>query len=529
MQVRTAELEQSNAEVVESQARLQAILDQAPVQVFLKNLEGRYLLTNDSFNQFWGLKPVQIIDKTDAEVYPADLAEQFRRSDLGIIKKGRGMRFEDTRVVDGERFTNVVHKFPLFDQSGNASAICAITSDVTKMKQREEELLKTTNRLEVALSMEGVGIWEADLQTESMWWSRAYTVMLGYDPDQFVPDNDTWEKILHPDDFQRVLDEVNEFLAGTQSRTRVSQRLLRSDGTSIWVDSLMFVKRDEQGEPIVLSGLDVDVSEQLQRERSLAAFNKQIVESMHYASRIQTAMLPSRELLGRILPKHYLIWEPRDIVGGDFYWCQQSPHGRFIVVGDCTGHGVPGAFMTLITCGLLDQLIRSGEPSPAALLSALHQQLQSLLGQDVDHGATDDGLDAGICLLRDDRDELVFAGARFSLFSYDDSGASELRGDRAGVGYRRYPTTTTFTDHIVAAPASTSFYLSTDGIFDQIGGKRRRGFGKKRFTRCFEHAGTTPLREQQQKLSDTFAQYQGEEHRRDDVTVLCFSSAQQTG
>lgn len=254
--------------------------------------------------------------------------------------------------------------------------------------------------------------------------------------------------------------------------------------------------------------------------------HKQIVESMHYASRIQAAMLPSRQLLSQILPRHFLIWEPRDIVGGDFYWCQRSEHGRFVVVGDCTGHGVPGAFMTLIACGLLDQLILSGEPSPAVVLSKLHQQLQSLLGQDVDNGDTDDGLDAGICLLRDDSDELLFAGARFSLFSYSDSGINELRGDRAGIGYRRYPAETSFSDQIVAAPPSTTFYMSTDGIFDQIGGNRRLAFGKKRFTGCFEHSDTRTLSRQETHLSHTFASYQGDERRRDDVTVLCFSNEQ---
>ena len=115
---------------------------------------------------------------------------------------------------------------------------------------------------------------------------------------------------------------------------------------------------------------------------------------------------------------YFLIWEPRDIVGGDFFWFHRTDLGYFIIIGDCTGHGVPGAFMTLIACGLLDRHLRADEsPSPGMLLGMLHRDLQMMLGQGGEReGETDDGFEAGVCFVSDAERKLVFAGAHFSLW-----------------------------------------------------------------------------------------------------------------
>jgi serine phosphatase RsbU (regulator of sigma subunit) len=193
------------------------------------------------------------------------------------------------------------------------------------------------------------------------------------------------------------------------------------------------------------------------------------------------------------------------------------------MVGDCTGHGVPGAFMTLIAWGLLDRMLRSaGSDSPSQVLTGLHRGVQSLLGQDEDRGETDDGLEAGICFINTKERKMTFAGARFSLWRANRKGVIEIKGDRKGIGYRRYPLETTFNDIALPFDNSDSFYLTTDGLIDQIGGPRGRSFGKRRFQQLLRQNLGASMQQQEEILREALASYQGQQLRRDDLTVLGF-------
>ncbi len=398
-----------------------------------------------------------------------------------------------------------------------------VFTDVTELKQREEELSRLSDRLQLALSMEGVGIWDVDLTNDHVWWSREYTRLMRYDPDSYQPAPTTWEDHLHPDEAEDTIAKVDAFLTGGETVLRLPEHFVRGDGSAVWVDSLMRVQRDGDGQAVRLSGLDVDITEQLERERQLADANHFIMQSLRYASRIQSAMLPAEEALGQSTGDHCLIWEPRDIVGGDFFWHHPMQGGYCVIVGDCTGHGVPGAFMTLIACGFLDRALESGLQRPSLILSDLHRNLQTLLGQDQAEGETDDGLEAGICFVNEAERKLVFSGARFSLFRGEEGTFTEIRGDKAGIGYRRFGANTTFNDVVLDLKDSSSFYMTTDGLIDQIGGERRRAFGKKRFLGCLADNADQPLPEQAATLKAMFDAYQGAEVRRDDVTVLGFT------
>lgn len=270
------ELKRREAEAEESQLRLQAILDNAPALVFVKDLDGRYLLTNRAFNVFWEQPAGAVIGKTDNELFSPEQAALFQDSDSKMLASGNAIQFEDTQIIHGEHRSSVVNKFPLINQSGDAYAICAIASDVTKMKERQNELRRIADRLELALSMDGVGIWDAHLEHNKVWWSHNYTKLLGYDPETFTPTVSTWEEILHPDVADDIISRVNAFLVSDQSRLREQIHMTRADGSSIWVDSLMSVERDKTGKPLVLSGLDIDMTKQLRRERKLADANLQL-------------------------------------------------------------------------------------------------------------------------------------------------------------------------------------------------------------------------------------------------------------
>lgn len=258
--------------------------------------------------------------------------------------------------------------------------------------------------------------------------------------------------------------------------------------------------------------------------KELETAHRQILDSIRYASRIQRAVLPGESVMKRAFPEHMVIWEPRDVVGGDIYWRRSWGEGSLLILGDCTGHGVPGAFMTLVANGALDlAMLRAAPGDPADLIGHMHRLMQAWLGQDSDEGDSDDGIELGACYLPPERTGLVFSGARFTLFHFDGEGeVQEVAGDKKGIGYRGVPHDMSFTNRHVAAPPVRRFYLTTDGMIDQVGGERRRGFGKKRFARLIASLAATPFHEQGKRFMEALSRHQGEEIRRDDVSVIGF-------
>ncbi|MCW9035405.1 MAG: SpoIIE family protein phosphatase [Rhodospirillales bacterium] len=221
---------------------------------------------------------------------------------------------------------------------------------------------------------------------------------------------------------------------------------------------------------------------------------------------------------------HFVIWQPRDVVGGDLYWYRRVEGGFIISVCDCTGHGVPGAFLTMIASGALDRALREHpKGDPAELLKTMNRSVQISLGQDQDDGESDDGLELGICRINYDTNEITYAGARFSLFKVSDEGEiKETKGYKSGIGYCKVPIDQAFTNHSLQPTETDTYVMVSDGILDQIGGPKRRGFGKKRFLKLLSSSAGKPLEDQKRIILDEFESYQGGESRRDDISALGF-------
>ncbi|KQQ32365.1 protein serine/threonine phosphatase [Duganella sp. Leaf126] len=259
----------------------------------------------------------------------------------------------------------------------------------------------------------------------------------------------------------------------------------------------------------------------LQAER-----NRQIMHSIEYASVIQRAVLkPSRDALARLGDSH-LEWQPRDLVGGDFYLVEQHDDGWFVALGDCTGHGVPGAFMTLIASQVLSQsLQRVGPRDPGRLLQQVSGGIKSLLGQTAEQRAvaeSDDGLDA--CLLWFERStrRLHFAGARIALHLLAPGQPVQVvEGERAGLGYVDTDPGQVWPTHVVELAPDALVFVTTDGLIDQIGGGKAIAFGKRRVRELLAAQGGASARALAQTLLAALGAWQGAQPRRDDLTFFC--------
>lgn len=255
-----------------------------------------------------------------------------------------------------------------------------------------------------------------------------------------------------------------------------------------------------------------------------------LMESIEYASVIQQSIMkPARLALDAQYPdSHWLVWEPRDVVGGDLFQFFPTEDGFLAVLFDCTGHGVPGAFMTLIAESALEQaLVQHGDRDPAALLASINQHIKRVLNQ---HHSTeehkensDDGLDGLIVRFDRAHHSLTFASAHNPLMILDREGDAPMRsfaGDRKGVGYSNTPMETMWQNQTVSITTPTRIFLLSDGVIDQIGGAKRIAFGKRRLSEWLTSQRQAPMSAQADAFRAFFAQYQGHEARRDDLTLL---------
>lgn len=252
--------------------------------------------------------------------------------------------------------------------------------------------------------------------------------------------------------------------------------------------------------------------------------NKKIMDSITYAKLIQRSLLPRQDVIQQFIPNIFSIWEPRDIVGGDMLYADVVNNAFIGAVMDCTGHGVPGAFMAIIAVSCLKRITTNeGCLDPAEILKRLNVSVKTLLHQDVNTPPlSDDGLDACVFYINPNLSQLVFASARLPIVYVNKGNISVIKGDKKSIGYRKSHTNYTFTNHSFCIEKGMFFYIFTDGFVTQLGGDRNLPFSQKKLLRLIEKNYTQPFKKQRELFLNEFISYMGNNERQDDVTLIGF-------
>lgn len=260
-----------------------------------------------------------------------------------------------------------------------------------------------------------------------------------------------------------------------------------------------------------------------QAHGELEKTNRLVVESIQYARRIQSAMLPDKQALGGAVQDISVWWEPLHVVGGDYFWLERFGDKCLLVVADCTGHGVPGAFITLVVASALDRILHEQKLfDPAAILRALDEMVRTRLRQDRPETESNDGLDAAICVWDMQTQSVTFAGAGLPLIYVKDEKIHEIRGNKTSLAYSSTRRTHNFSNHVIPVKPGMAFYLLTDGVPDNMGGKPKRLLGRKRLATIILANHQRPMSAQILAIQQALEAYRGNEPRRDDTTLLGF-------
>lgn len=249
---------------------------------------------------------------------------------------------------------------------------------------------------------------------------------------------------------------------------------------------------------------------------------KGIQDSIHYAERIQHAILPMQTEIHNSFPDSFVFFRPRDIVSGDFYWFVKRDHLTWIACVDCTGHGVPGAFMSMIGNTLLNEIVLEKKvAAPNEILNLLHIHIRQALRQDIG-GETRDGMDISICLIDHQKKKLSFAGANRALWLIRQNELQIYPPNKFSIGGYQGNEQRSFTLHETDLLENDCVYLSSDGFADQFGGEKGKKYMVKRFQKLLMEIHLLPMIEQQEILEKTFLNWKGNLEQVDDVLVIGF-------
>ena len=254
--------------------------------------------------------------------------------------------------------------------------------------------------------------------------------------------------------------------------------------------------------------------------RDMQRAHQQINDSIGYASLIQQATLPNQQLTQLLGAHQFVLWRPRDVVGGDFYVFRAEGPRYLLGVVDCAGHGVPGALMTMLARSALDHaMAHIGITEPAALLSHTDTTMRAMLQHSELPRAIATSMDVGLACVDREARTLRYAGAKISLYWSDGETVHEVKGGRRALGDRRQGS---YTDTQVDIVAGATYYLTTDGFLDQAGGELGYGFGDTRFAQVLLTHARLPMEQQASALDQVLEAYRGDYPQRDDITLLSF-------
>jgi len=381
-------------------------------------------------------------------------------------------------------------------------------------------------------------------------------IELGSEREKRIAAEQTIEKVEQLTAEQKLQIELLEKESLLKEQQIRNQQLIRRymsiiiGGMLIFIATIIFAYRQKQKDNKLLARQKKEI--ELKNTELNAAFeeikrqNKNITDSIEYAERIQNALLPPVELLKTMVPESFIFLRARDIVSGDFFWANRyfkDSAGRIYPIDskdipsdakpltilaciDCTGHGVPGAFMSMIGFNLLEKLIRKNITEPGKLLTALHQSIRKALKQQINRN--NDGMDMSICLIDEKSMVLEYAGARNPLLISEEQNVRIVKGDGVSIGGIQFEAERVFNTKEIKIRKGMKFYMYSDGFIDQFGGPEPFKYTSARLRSFIKEISSLSMDEQGMRFEKEFDLWKGEQPQLDDVLVMGFSFDKQT-
>jgi len=279
----------------------------------------------------------------------------------------------------------------------------------------------------------------------------------------------------------------------------------------------------QQKQEIELKNLALDTkNKEVEKQRdTIEEKNEEILASIHYAKKIQNAVLPSEEFISTVIPHHFILFKPRDIVSGDFYWATTKGKKFVITAADCTGHGVPGALMSMLGVSYLAEIVsKSHEIHASDILNQLRNLIIKSLHQTGKEGENQDGMDMALIVMDREIMKMEFAGANNSVYLIRNNELSEYHADKMPIGIHTNHKVS-FTNHEIDIQHDDNIYMCSDGYEDQFGGEKGKKYLVKRFKELLVKIHQNPMKEQREIMDNEIKNWIGSKYEQiDDILVI---------
>jgi serine phosphatase RsbU (regulator of sigma subunit) len=317
------------------------------------------------------------------------------------------------------------------------------------------------------------------------------------------------------------------FFPGSVTVPQGSTSFLSYLVTGILIASVLFVIVRFQTLTLVktrrLLNEKVTALEELEKQKvEMEKREKSITDSLNYAQRIQKALLPSEDYFRKFFKDSFIFFKPKDIVSGDFYWIGEKDSRIFIVAADCTGHGVPGALMSMIGLEIIEKTINEdGISVPSSILAVLNKELEKTFSREKNIGTIiRDGMDIGLCMIDTGKKKVEFAGAFLPLYLIRNNSLIEIKGDKIIIGMN--PVGQPYSNHEIEILEDDILYLFSDGYVDQFGGAENKKFMYRRFRYLLTTIHGFPFTDQKSVIEENIKTWMGGTTQLDDMMVLGF-------
>lgn len=513
-----------NANLIKELVSLSRIATNVTNGIVITHPDGRMKWCNDSFTRITGYSSDELIGYKPSELFrlPHFYIETFKE----LIKDGPD--FDVSIQVphyhkNGELYWILVESTPVYDDEGNLDEIIEVCTEITDQKRAEMALIESeTNFRQISDTIEDVFFLYNALNKQYEYVSPSSMKVMGVAPEFFYSGKAYLKNFVHEDD--RYLIRAGRLAIMSGKPYDVQYRIL-IEGETKWLHERAFPVTDNDGEVIKGSGIVSDITT-LKEDRELIDLqNSKISESITYAKYIQNSTLQSEADVKRVFEESFLFFLPVGELSGDFYLVDQvvtkdSETYPILVVADCTGHGVPGAILSILCISLVRQTLRNNRiNSPAEALDSVRMQLSSLFNSG-DARRIKDGMDVGFGVIDTDKKQVHYSGAKMNAHILRNNKWIELKGSKQHVGYSEKPEP--FKNVIFDYEPGDQLYLFTDGFVDQFGGEKNKKYMKRKLLNFISSMAHHPMEVQQKMIELEFITWKGQEDQTDDI--CCFGT-----
>jgi PAS domain S-box-containing protein len=510
-------LEDQIEEVNRTQRRMQLLLENASEVITIYEEDGTIRYISPSVETILGYGQRELQGTKDVDKVHPDYHEAYRRLFAQLQEK------PDEKVTVQYEYKTKEGQFVWIESTGtNNMSNQAIhgyiinSRDITERRRAEQEQ-RMRSKMQ-ALSENSLDLITRIEQDSFSYINPMIEQFTGKKPEVYlnkkVRETDLNTAIL--DKWLSVVEQVNSSNDKVSTEmdfpTEDGQRIMQVNAIPEYDDA------DNIESVLVVSH---DITERKLIELEIQNKNKKINDSINYAKRIQNAILPNTRLINKALPDSFILYKPRDVVSGDFPWFVQIKNDIFIAAVDCTGHGVPGALLSLIGYFLLNDIVRSRKiTEPGKILDMLDEGVTQTLRQDQDDSATKDGMDIALCRINVETREVEYAGAHRPLYFMKGGVMDEIKGNKFPIGGGIFKNQTNFTTHKIQLGDGDSFYFSSDGFPDQFGGPEVRKFGPKKTREIVEKVHQMQMKDALQVFDQEWESWKGDHKQTDDVLLI---------